>query len=206
MNSTDTVDNVITQLLKGVPILYPTETLPGIGFDPRIPMAKEALCHLKQRDMQKPMSALVSSLAMACEYWQPLPKPWSNILSQVWPAPLTVVWQVKPTAPEGLQNLDQTCGFRFPLLPTAQRWVLDVIAGLGVPLISTSVNRAGEPAIVYWAAACEMVKEFGFYIPSFATDYHFAQQASTVIALEEHGYKLLRPGGFSLDELDKRLY
>lgn len=141
---TTIVQSAVDALRQGKTLLYPTDTIWGIGCDARLSQAVEKLYRIKQRDHSKSMLILCTKEVLAEEYknlvsWllEPTERPTTYIL----PA---AVWQ--PLLPCGvatnLPAADGSLGIRLPRHAFCQQ----VINALGAPLVSSSANLSGEPS------------------------------------------------------------
>ena len=193
----------IAALHAGRVCLHPTDTLPGLTFDPTNEFGRRALIAVKGRPETKPLLALVATPALARSFFAPLPGDWQRLLGLLWPAPLSVVWRASNQAPKALIAADGTIGLRVPLLHPDAAWFHYVLERLEIPLPTTSVNRSGEPAITTFAAASAFLKsEERTYLPAWDQRLTLAQQTSTVIRLHPDGtFTLLRAGAVALEYL-----
>ena len=136
-------ESEFTQKMKsGNLCLHPTDSLPGIGFHPLLPDARDRMEGVKGNRDAKGFLALAADLEMAKSFWSPLPVGWESRLERLWPGPLTVVWQAAETAPPALVRGDGTLALRVPKL-TRNDWLLQAIREFGLPLPSSSVNAPG---------------------------------------------------------------
>lgn len=196
-----------TALQNGEILLHPTDTIPGLSFDPTSAKARNKLANLKLRDETKPISCLVASLEMACDFWQKLPGDWLDILQLLWPAPLTVIWQASTKLPAGIKNKDETIGLRFPKLSSDAQWVCETIKSIGWPLPTTSVNFSGQTPSTDWPSACEVAKQMGAAIPSLSKLPLSQNQPSSVIRLMSDGkFLMLREGSLNLQMIESVIY
>lgn len=130
----------VETLRSGGTVLYPTDTIWGIGCDARNADAVERLYRIKQRDHSKSMLVLVSScvkLGVEDPSGQELDRPTTYILSRE-------RWQSLPdveVAPN-LPAADGSLGIRVP----RHHFCQEVIRLLGAPLVSTSANFSGHPS------------------------------------------------------------
>ncbi|MCB0413999.1 MAG: Sua5/YciO/YrdC/YwlC family protein, partial [Bdellovibrionales bacterium] len=83
-------DQIRSHLESGLPILYPTETLWGLGVDVTNLQAVESLYKLKLRDNTKPMSILVKDIHQATQLVDCDPEA-LELMSLFWPGPVTFV-------------------------------------------------------------------------------------------------------------------
>ena len=197
----------IAALHAGRVCLHPTDTLPGLTFDPTHARGRQALLAVKGRPEAKPLLALVATPALARRFFAPLPGDWGRILGQLWPAPLSVVWRASSLAPAALIAADGTIGLRVPLLHPDAAWFHDVLDRLDMPLPTTSVNRSGDPAITTFAAAGDFLRgEPWTHVPAWDHADAVASASSTVIKLHQDGsFTLLRAGAMLLEQLQHAL-
>ena len=134
------LDNIITLLNQGGLILYPTDTIWGLGCDPFNQSALQQLNVLKKRDPSKKFILLVDSIKHLKKY-VPHIHPRIETLLYYHTHPLTVVYSNPINLPDHLLSEDQTVAIRVSLSTFCQR----LIARFGRPLTSTSANFAGSP-------------------------------------------------------------
>ena len=199
----DLAHEFIAALHAGRACLHPTDTLPGLTFDPSSPAGRRAVDEIKGRAEEKPFLALVCSLAKARRFFAPLPPAWDRALGELWPGPLSVVWQASPKAPAALVATDGTMGLRVPRLPVESAWFRAVLEGVGVPLPTTSVNRSGEPpARSFDDAAVRLTGHGNAFVPRWAGLPPTGEQPSTIVQLFADGrFKVLRQGALPLARL-----
>ena len=135
---------------KGAIVLYPTDTLYGLGVDATNPEAVLRLKKLKGRPVSaglrrgegraKPISIMVADMAMAEKYAvvTPLAK---KLAEKLLPGKLTIVLDAKSTLPEELTAGTGTVGIRIPNHPIA----LQLVREFGKPITATSANVSDMP-------------------------------------------------------------
>ena len=134
------------QLNPGFLVLYPTDTLYGLGVDATDPEAVARLQELKGRNEGKPFSVAVDSLEMIERYAEVTPLA-RRLAEKFLPGKLTLILQAKCATPgcctlaEGVVAEDGSVGVRIP----AQNQVLELIGELGKPITATSANASGMP-------------------------------------------------------------
>jgi L-threonylcarbamoyladenylate synthase len=137
------IDKVVSKLQKGTVVVYPTETSYGLGCDATNQQAVDRIFAIKKRDKKKALLVIAPSIEMMMEhvYWN---ETLERIANTYWPGPLTVVVKAKPTTTiaKGILAEDHTIAFRITNHPFAST----LATKLGVPLVSTSANIAGEQA------------------------------------------------------------
>lgn len=192
------LSEIAEQLLAGQTIIYPTETSYGLGCDATNYEAVEKIFKIKERDPHKPLLVIVASLVDIKPYIV-----WDDRLEKInhryWPGPLTVLVQAQPSVPlaPGVVSHDNWLAFRVSSHPMAN----NLAAALGKPLVSTSANKAGEPALYSPVAIVttfsqsdskpDLVINSGDLPPN---------PASTIVSLKESGFQIIRQGqiNFSL--------
>ena len=122
-------------------IIYPTDTIYGIGVDATNKDAISKVYSLKGRDEKKPLPVIVSDLKMAEGYVE-LNELAEKIASRVLPGPLTLLLKNKKKLPENLTMDSDTLGIRIP----DSFFCIALAKTLGKPYTTTSANKAGEPA------------------------------------------------------------
>ncbi|MDE2078802.1 MAG: threonylcarbamoyl-AMP synthase [Patescibacteria group bacterium] len=120
-------------------VLFPTDTLYGLGVDALNPEAIRKLKELKGRDEKKPVSVIVADMAMAAAYADVTPLA-ARLAEKFLPGKLTLVLTAKPNLPEELTAGTGTIGIRMP----KHVLCLNLARELGRPITATSANVAGE--------------------------------------------------------------
>jgi L-threonylcarbamoyladenylate synthase len=140
-------------LKKGGVILYPTETIWGLGCDATSQTAVHALLDMKQRTKEKGMIVLVSNSYMLEQYVEKVPEmAWQ--LMEVSDEPLTIVYPAARNLPAILLPEDGTVAVRI----TRHRLCIELINRLRKPIVSTSANYAGQSFPESFAAVPEEIK------------------------------------------------
>ena len=135
--STVKIDDVIRILDKGGLVIYPTETMYGIGADATNSAAIKKLNRYKKRPAGKPYSIATSGKTMA-EGYVFINKVAANIYKSLLPGPVTVVSHGKHNVAPGVESEAGTLGIRIP----DHKLVIDIIKKFGRPITSTSANAS----------------------------------------------------------------
>jgi L-threonylcarbamoyladenylate synthase len=128
-------------LNSGGIILYPTDTIWGLGCDATNEKAIEKILSLKGREQGKHLLILVSNIAMLGNYVETIPNKALELINSV-KEPLTIIYPNAKNLPKILSSDDNTIGIRIPNHSYCQ----ELIQCLGKPIISTSANKSGEPS------------------------------------------------------------
>ena len=137
---------------SGAVIVYPTDTVYGIGCDAGCARAVRRIRSLKNR-FAKPFSVIAPSKQWIRENCF-LSPPAAEFLAEKMPGPYTMILRLKNKRCVSREtNAGRvTLGVRLP-----RHWIADVVREAGVPLVTTSVNKSGEPP----ARTLRELKEFG---------------------------------------------
>lgn len=123
---------------KGM-IIYPTETLYGLGANPLFPEALQRIYAIKGRAAAKPIPFLIKDQEMLATLVEEVPAIGRELIKRYWPGPLTLIFRAKKGLAPPLMGQDGTIGLRITAHPVARR----IVEALDAPLTSTSANLAG---------------------------------------------------------------
>lgn len=165
-------------LRRGELILFPTETVYGIGGDAAHPAAVERLAAAKGRPYGKPFQWLVADTAAARRGSTGWDDRAERLARAFWPGPLTLV------VPAG----NETLGWRVP----RQAWLLDLLHELGHAIVASSANPSNTPPPKTCAEAVRLLGASA----ALAVDGGTVPkgEASTVAELTPRGLHILRAG------------
>ncbi|MFC3959629.1 L-threonylcarbamoyladenylate synthase [Halovivax cerinus] len=121
-------------------VVYPTETVYGLGADALDPGAVERVFEAKERDRENPLSMAVPSVPSALEYVTATDRE-RRFMATFLPGPVTVLCRRKPSVPDVLTADRERVGIRVPDHPLALR----LCERAGTPLTATSANVSGRP-------------------------------------------------------------
>ena len=130
------IKTVVECLEKGGVIIYPTDTIYGIGCDIFNHKAIEKICRIKQIDPQKAqLSFVCSDLSDLSKYARQLPTPIYRLLKRYLPGPYTFILPASKEVPKILKSKKDTIGLRVPDHPITQA----IVSALGRPVLSASL-------------------------------------------------------------------
>ena len=133
------LDTFCTALNKGKTLLYPTDTIWGLGCDATNLAAVEKVYALKKRDLSKPLIALVADVNMLSNYVSELPENIHTLLKS--DVPTTLVYPKGKGLAKGVMAHNGSVGIRIPTAGFA----LDLVKSFGKPIVSTSANISDAP-------------------------------------------------------------
>ena len=135
MNLVD-CESALKTLKSGLPIIFPTDTLPAIGC---LPKFSNVIYELKKRDKGKPLILMGSEHEQLIDYVHESAKEdYENIASKYWPGALTMVIPSSEKQSEILTSNDLTLGLRIPNSYRAQSLIKET-----GPLLTSSANISG---------------------------------------------------------------
>ena len=138
------IDAAAATLARGGLVVFPTETLYGLGADASNPAALQHLVDLKGREAGKPILVLISDIAMLNTLVTEIPPLAARLMRRFWPGPLTLVLPAQPSVSEILTGGGDGIGVRLSSHPIATA----LVRALGRPVTAPSANPAGQPAPV----------------------------------------------------------
>ncbi len=139
----DSINSCADALKKGGIIVFPTETVYGIGVDAFNEDAVKSLYEKKQRSFDKPLLMHISGIEMAEEIAY-LDDNARNLINKFTPGPLTLVVKRKGNLPSVAVSGGDTVGLRFPSNPE----FLKLSKAFGGPIAATSANISGEKSAI----------------------------------------------------------
>jgi len=148
------IRRVSEALEKGGVVIYPTDSVYAIGCDIRCNRAIEKISKFKGFDPRNPnMSLLFHDLSQLAEYTIIRDNNIFKLIKRNIPGPFTFIVQANNEIPKLFKNKKKTVGIRIP----SNQIVLDLIADLGSPLITTSIHDSDE--IVEYTTDPELIYE-----------------------------------------------
>ena len=179
-------------------ILYPTETIYGLGVNAFDQAAWEHLCVLKARETAQTASWLVRDLG-DIERLGVVTEAARQLVERYLPGPLTLVLAASDVVPVYCRAADDTVSFRISSDSLAQQLIAEYMKESdGVPLTCTSANVHGEPTA---ASPAEILAQFGerAHMITKVIDGGLREgQASTVVRCVGGGIEVLREGSVVL--------
>lgn len=186
------IKKMLDVLRKGGVILYPTDTVWGLGCDATDPEAVARIYEIKKRSDSKSLVLLADNMDMVCRYVREVPE-MAVQLVEVNDKPMTIIY---PGAIEGERPSDGkfpkadrhalafntvaedgSVGIRIPMSDFCRT----LVAGLGRPIVSTSANISGEPAPKDFAGISEEIKQAADYVADPAFGKGATGRASSII-------------------------
>ena len=180
---------------QGGLVVYPTDTVYGLGCDPFNGNAVDRIFKVKGRP-SRPMPILVSSIERA-EQLVELGKVGAVLASKFWPGALTIVAPIKVniSLPENLTCGFKTLGVRVP----NHNCALKLIVGAGGFLVGTSANRSGEkPSLTVEEAVNSLQQSVDIYLDGGRV---VLGRESTVLDISREEPVVVREGAISKETI-----
>lgn len=131
------------QIIKnGGIVVFPTETVYGIGANALNAEAVKKIYEIKKRPLSKPITLLVNSIDMIERVAKDITPFEYAIIKKFFPGPLTIILQKKDVVPDIVTSGGSTVGIRMP----ANEIALELINRAGVPLATPSANISDKPS------------------------------------------------------------
>ena len=183
----DIKDSLIT-LRRGGIILYPTDTIWGLGCDATNPAAVEKIFRIKSRIDSKSLIILVDGEQMLERYAGDIPEIVFE-LTGVSDSPLTIIYPNGKNLASGVCSEDGSVGIRI----CHDDFCRELISRFRKPIVSTSANFSGCPSPGHFGEIDKSVVEAVDFVVKHRQDDRRKQSASPVIKLEQNGtIKIIR--------------
>lgn len=192
--NTKEIDKVVKILKRGGLIIYPTDTVYGLGCDINNIKALERIARIKQVNLEKSnFSFVCHDLSNLSDYVKQIDTSTFKILKRALPGPYTFILPGSKSLPNPFKKR-KTVGIRIPNNNIA----LDIVKALGNPIISTSIRDEDE--IIEYTTDPELIFEKWGHLVDLVIDGGYGDnEASTIIDLSEDEPVILRAGKGSLE-------
>lgn len=178
----DDVRRAVETMRNGGIILYPTDTVWGIGCDATNAEAVEKIFRLKQRADSKSMLSLVDSEAMLERFATDIPDVAYQLIEAA-DKPLTIVYSHPTGLARNLIAPDGSAGIRI----TGERFSRELCRAMRRPVVSTSANISGQPAATDFDSIAEEVRRGVDYIVGYGHRLGRDASPSAIIKLGDGG-------------------
>ena len=183
------IEACLPVLKTGGLILYPTDTVWGIGCDATNPEAVAKIYRLKNRNEKKSMLILLAQEADILKYTSQEKLTIFDYIKGT-TKPVTVIYQKARNLAPNLVNEDGSIGIRV----VKDDFCRQLLKAFGKPIVSTSSNVSGYPPPAFFADIDVRIKKGVDYVVQHRQDDEMPGTPSTVIRLnDDNSYEIIRP-------------
>lgn len=193
MKPEEILAKALETLRSGGTILYPTDTVWGLGCDATCPEAVARIFEIKQRSDSKSLVLLASDLDMVAKYVKEIPSIAVDLV-EVNDAPMTIIYPGAIAGEEGAPGdrwhlarntvaADGSVGIRIPLM----EWCRQLVFKLGRPIVSTSANISGEPTPQRFSDIPQEIKDAVDFVVPPSVDTDSTGKASQILKVGLRG-------------------
>lgn len=176
------IEQIVNILNNSGVIIYPTDTIWGLGCKATDSKAILKLKEIKERQEGKSLILLMSDLSMLKRYVTNLPQQALTLMSKT-TTPLTIIYPKAKELPITLLSQDQSIGVRIPSFD----FCTQLIKKLDAPLVSTSANISGENSPTSFADISEKLKQRVDYIVPSRFERRTHGSASSIYKITDEG-------------------
>ena len=188
MNFEDDIEKSLKVLESGGTLLYPTDTIWGIGCDATNRSAVEKVYRIKSRSEAKSLIILIDSIEKLSLYIEKVPDITEDLLASI-STPVTIIYSNARKLASNVIAADGTIAIRI----VKDDFCAELIRRFGKPIVSTSANISGSDAPVVYSQVADEIKNAADYTVTYKQDYFTRSKPSTIIRLNDDGmYTIIR--------------
>lgn len=173
-------------LKRGGLVIFPTDTVFGLGASVYNDEALDSLYHITGRPKDKPLAILIDNMSWVSKFAFEISESAFLLMDQFWPGPLTLVFKASAEVPKKL-NINGKIGLRIPGDGTS----LDLIKSLGFPIAAKSANFSGKNPPGSFE---EIDKDLIVLVKAVIEGDILLKNPSTVVDVSEKKCKIIREG------------
>lgn len=193
----DKLKEIAKEIKNGKIVIFPTETVYGIGTNGLDTNAVKKLYLVKKRSFNKPISLLVNNINMIEAVTKNITKLEYALIEKFLPGPLTIILPKKEIVPDIVTANSNTVGIRIP----ENQIALKLIEYAGIPIATPSANISGKPS---GTNIQDIMKDFDKSIDYFIDDGPSKiGKASTIVKVINGIPHILREGKITKDKINE---
>jgi tRNA threonylcarbamoyl adenosine modification protein (Sua5/YciO/YrdC/YwlC family) len=191
------IEQAVEVLKKGGVIIYPTDTVYGMGCDITNQKAIERICKLRGIKPEKAnFSFICSDLRHISDYIKPIDTTVFRVLKKALPGPFTFIFNANNNVPKLLSSNKKTVGIRVPDNAIAREIVLQ----LGNPILSTSIHDDDE--VIEYSTDPELIHEkYEDKVDLIVDGGYGDNEPSTVVDCTSGDFEIIRQGKGDLESM-----
>jgi len=184
------IEMVVNVLKKGGLIIFPTDTVYGMGCSIEQPKAVDQIARIKGIKKENAnFSAIFNNLSMVSEYTKPIDNTIFKALRRNLPGPFTFILNANNNIPRIFQSKKKTIGIRIP----NNNILMEIIEALGQPLLTTSIHDQDE-IIDYTTDPYIIEENYGKVVELIIDGGIGGNEPSTVIDCTTNNLEIIRQG------------
>ncbi|MFA4869809.1 MAG: L-threonylcarbamoyladenylate synthase [Pedobacter sp.] len=189
------IEQIVEVLKKGGLIIYPTDTVYGLGCDITNQKAIEKICRIRGIKPEKAnFSFICSDLRHISDYIKPIDTATFRVLKKALPGPFTFILNANNNVPKLLSSNKKTVGIRVPDNDIAR----EIVRQLGNPILSTSIRDDDE--VIEYSTDPELIHEKYEDNVDIVVDGGYGDnEPSTVVDCTSGDFEVIRQGKGDLD-------
>lgn len=189
------IQQVVDVLKKGGIIIYPTDTVYGLGCDISNPKAIEKICKIRGIKPEKAnFSIICYDLSHISDFTRQIDNETFRVIKKALPGPFTFIFNANKNVPKLLSSNKKTVGIRVPDNTIAR----EIVKMLGNPIISTSIHDDDE--IIEYSTDTELIHEKYKDMVDLVIDGGYGDnEPSTIVDCSEGNFEIIRQGKGDLD-------
>ncbi len=190
------IEQVVKCLRDGGVVIYPTDTVYGIGCDIHKQRAVERVCKIKGINPEKAnFSFICHDLSHLSDFTKPISTSTYKVMKKALPGPFTFILEANNSVPKLFKSTKKTVGIRIPDNLICR----EIVKQLGNPIMSTSVHDDDE--IVEYTTDPEMIHErYKDIVDIVIAGGYGNTEASTVVDCSDGDFEIIRQGMGILEE------
>src|SRR5690606_125402 len=190
------IQETVDVIRNGGVIIYPTDTIYGIGCDITNQKAIERVCKIRGLKPEKSnLSFICYDLTDISQYTKPFDTPVFRVLKKALPGPFTFIINASGQVPKILRPKQKTVGIRLP----DNNVVREIVKELGNPIVTSSIRD--EDDIIEYSTDPELIHEKYEELVDLVIDGGYGDNvASTVVDVTSGDFEIIREGKGNLDD------
>lgn len=193
------IERAADVLLTGGTVIFPTDTVYGLGANAADDRAVEKIFEIKNRDKKKPINVLIADFEDILKVAKIPSREEGKLMEKFWPGPLTIILKRKENVANSAASDGATIGVRMPNSDIARNLIREV----GFPLATTSANLSGdEPGTTLDNIEKEVLEKVDFVLEN---EENLSEVASTIVEFDGKEPKILREGQIKKADIESAL-
>jgi L-threonylcarbamoyladenylate synthase len=191
------VEKGISVLQEGGVVVYPTDTVYGLGASAGLPQAVVKVFEVKQRPTSMPLPLLLANVKQIAQFAEPVPPLAWLLIEKFLPGGLTLVLPKASTVPNSVTAGGDSVALRIPAHPIP----VALAEGLGTAIVGTSANLSGQPSpLTAQEASLQLSDRVDLIIDGGRCP---GGKESTVVDVTGEKPIILREGAISREEIEQ---